>query len=692
MLALLFLATGLFLSQDRAATRFAAKTAVQQGTKLGGLEGVIKLLRDMLTEFNKFTKEDKENWEAYSKWSGDEETDRKAFIQEQEGVVMSSTAQLNANKEAAATLTSQLADLASEIASIEESIKELVQLRTDEHKAHQEDLADLSKTIEATNKAIEVLEGHYAAAGSAALEEIKHEVLKSLSTLALAGRVTLGPRETSLLQDPNWLATDGGAAYGEYKGVAAESGGVVGTLKSIRTTLLDNKQASIEKENEARRQYEDAKAAKESDLKRNLDEQTAKANSLEEAKANIQHFTSTISQAQIDIKEAQDYVQLLLANRAKFEEEFTKRAQMREAEVTATQAGLDALQEVSVSFLQASASSALSSRFVMCPRCSKAVQQLLQVGSQSHSAALVQVGTAMEAQLKNRAGQPQAFFDPEAMAPVTNLLKQLIGRLEDELAAETSHHEWCETEKASSAAAKAEREKNIEELTAEIDQLTTKIQQLTSEITFLHSELVRVQQETDAAIRLRKDEKATYEDAKKEHDTVISALEKAMQALSSQYALLQTKAKVVVAAHGKQSPFGEYSSGSASGGNAIDMLQDLLNRYSAARTELVEAEEMAVAAHEQLLEHNEQFRKDTQQSKQAKETEKRQASERLGNAKLELAANRKELSEVVQYIADLRPSCDDIRSTFEERKKRREAEIAALKETLAVLEDPSMMR
>ena len=37
-----------------------------------------------------------------------------------------------------------------------------------------------------------------------------------------------------------------------------------------------------------------------------------------------------------------------------------------------------------------------------------------------------------------------------------------------------------------------------------------------------------------------------------------------------------------------------------------------------------------------------------------------------------------------KYLQDLRPSCDDIRSTFEERKKRREAEIAALKEALEV--------
>ena len=38
----------------------------------------------------------------------------------------------------------------------------------------------------------------------------------------------------------------------------------------------------------------------------------------------------------------------------------------------------------------------------------------------------------------------------------------------------------------------------------------------------------------------------------------------------------------------------------------------------------------------------------------------------------------------MRYIADLAPSCDDIRVSFEERKHRREAEIQALKEALQV--------
>merc|ERR1719305_709336 len=163
----------------------------------------------------------------------------------------------------------------SEICAV--NINELVKLRQEEHQAHEEELADLRHTIEAVNKATEVLEGHYAAAGS--LAEIKQEVTQALSTLALnRGSDPSMKPVTALLQNPDWLATGGASAYGEYKGVAAESGGVVGTLKAIRSTLMDQKQSSIEKENEQRRQYEIAKAAKEGELKKNKDEKTTKEN------------------------------------------------------------------------------------------------------------------------------------------------------------------------------------------------------------------------------------------------------------------------------------------------------------------------------------------------------------------------------------------------------------------------------
>merc|ERR1719506_2490469 len=427
---------------------------------------------------------------------------------------------------------------------------------------------------------------------------------------------------TALLQNPDWLNVDGGAAYGEYKGVAAESGGVIGTLKTIRGTLQDQKQASIEKENESRRQFEVAKGAKEDELRRSNEEKKEKENTLEECNAKIEHFTAVINQATIDIKDAKEYVAKLLADRALFSKEYDGRVQMRNAEQAATQAALDALQEVTAgakSTVEALLQISMTSR-VKCVNCASAVQKLFKVASMTKNTALVQIGSAIESNLKGTSKQPQAYFDKNAMDPIKNLLHEMIVKLEDELAAETSHHEWCQNEKATSAASKAEREQNIESLEAEIEALNTAIAQL--------------KQEIDAAIQLRKEEHETFQKAKADHDQVIEALNKAMSALSGQYGFIQLKSKV----QHKQSPFAEYSSGAGAGASAMEMLQDLLNRYSEARTELIQSEEAAQKAHEDLLAKNEQFRKDTTQTKQAKETEKRQKIERLGNAKVELTA------------------------------------------------------
>jgi sugar-specific transcriptional regulator TrmB len=101
------------------------------------IDAVIDVLGKMLKDFNDMAAEDKDNWEKYSKWSADEETDRRSFIQNQEGVVMSATAMLNANKQQVQTLTGQIADLTSEIAETQSSINELVKLRQEEHKTHE---------------------------------------------------------------------------------------------------------------------------------------------------------------------------------------------------------------------------------------------------------------------------------------------------------------------------------------------------------------------------------------------------------------------------------------------------------------------------------------------------------------------------------------------------------------------------
>ena len=49
-----------------------------------------------------------------------------------------------------------------------------------------------------------------------------------------------------------------------------------------------------------------AKGAKEDELKKSKDEKASKENTLEECKAKIEHFTSVIAQAEVDIKDAKE--------------------------------------------------------------------------------------------------------------------------------------------------------------------------------------------------------------------------------------------------------------------------------------------------------------------------------------------------------------------------------------------------
>merc|ERR1719388_632291 len=119
----------------------------------------------------------------------------------------------------------------------------------------------------------------------------------------------------------------------------------------------------------------------------------------------------------------------------------------------------------------------------------------------------------------------------------------------------------------------------------------------------------------------------------------------------------------------------------------MGMLEDLLQRYTVALEELIRDEETAQKLHEDLLKRNAQFIAETTATKNAKISERRTLINQISEEKATMKVNLVELHQVSKYLQDLRPSCDDIRSTFEERKKRREAEIAALKEALEVISD-----
>lgn len=247
--------------------------------------------------------------------------------------------------------------------------------------------------------------------------------------------------------------------------------------------------------------------------------------------------------------------------------------------------------------------------------------------------------------------------------------------------AEATQHEWCENEKETSVKAKTVREKAMRELQTSIEGLTGEVESLKTQIFFHQAEVKRIKHETEVAKKIRKRENKAFKKAKADHDEVIAALKTALQALGG-------TGFVQLSAAQEQSPFGEYQSAGGAA-SAMEMLQDLESRYTKALEELTKDENDAQADHEQLLKDNAQLVSDNTNQSNSKMAERREKLGLLATDKVDLKTNTLELHEVNNYLKDLRPSCDDIRSTFDERKRRREAEISALKEALDVISDPT---
>jgi len=679
MLPILFplLVQGAFLS------RSSTRSAVDEKS---GLSDVIAVLNGMMEAFQKMVTEDNTNWANYEKLSDGQQADKTAFVQGMKSQVLTCEGQKSAAEGRVTALTNALTQLGADLGEARTSITEITNMRTSEHATHQAEIADLTKTISAVNNAITILSSHYDQAG---LAQVRKTLSRAMQIAEIERMMTADQLRTltGMVQQPDYLSD---SQKTDYSGSGSQAGGatVIETLKTIRTTLMENKQSSIEKDNEARRQYEETHSAKTADVERMVGEQTQKNNDKNTASAAITTAQACITQGNADISTGEAELSVLQQDRAHFKDMYDERTKTRDSEMAATKAAIDALQQVSVGNALNALQVAKKLRANLVQADSRQTslkalaEKLLKVGHKDRAAALVQAAIA----LRGLARQPTAYYSADAMNPVKGLLQQLIDRLTDELNAETSHKDWCDNEKKNSADEKLKREQLISALNAEIPQLKTTIASLTSDIEYAAAEIQRNYDEMEDAKKIRADAKGQYDTAKADHDEVITALTTAISKLSAiSFVQARTGKRAAVHAKGKQSPFSEI--GDTGAGGATDMLTDLLNKYTSARTQLVQEEDDAIAAHKQYLTTAEQFRTETTQTKQSLSSSKLLKEQRLSDAETELTTAGVELQQVTTYIADLAPSCDDIRVSFEERKQRREAEIQALKEALQVLDE-----
>merc|ERR1719387_2183978 len=122
------------------------------------------------------------------------------------------------------------------------------------------------------------------------------------------------------------------------------------------------------------------------------------------------------------------------------------------------------------------------------------------------------------------------------------------------------------------------------------------------------------------------------------------------------------------------------------GGGIIGLLEVCESDFSKGLAEMIATEESAISAYETETKENEIDKANKDQDVKYKTQESVNLDKAVAEATSDRAGVQTELDAVNEYLAKLHNECDEVAEPYAETKRRREAEIAGLKEALSILD------
>jgi chromosome segregation ATPase len=263
----------------------------------------------------------------------------------------------------------------------------------------------------------------------------------------------------------------------------------------------------------------------------------------------------------------------------------------------------------------------------------------------------------------------------DPFAKVKGLITDMIATLEQEAEEDATQKAYCDKEMSETTAKK-------DELTAESDKLSTKIAQdnaastkLNEEVATLQKELADMAKAKAEADKLRAEEKAAFEKNSAEMKLGIEGVKKALSVLKEYYAKADES-------HG---------SADGAGSGIIGLLEVAESDFTKGLTEMTATEETAAADYEAYCKEDELSTVTKQKDVEYKTKEAAGLDKAVAELSTDLQAVTDELTAVLEALDKLKEMCVAKAEPYAERKARREAEIAGLKEALQILEGEAVL-
>merc|ERR1740121_1421361 len=346
-----------------------------------------------------------------------------------------------------------------------------------------------------------------------------------------------------------------------------------------------------------------------------------------------------------------------------------------------------AMDQISPSFVQVG--SGMRSRADL--KRTEVLSVVKRLAKRFHSSTMTQLASRIAAVIKLKGASGE---DPFSKIKV--MIEDMIAKLEQEAASAADEKAYCDDEMSKTAEKKGELEDDIEKLTAKMDKNEATSVMLKNEVKQLQTELANLAKSQAEADKIRNGQRAQYTTSKAELDEGLAGLRKALEILRQYYgskeaaAMLQSGSDLGDFMAQPAKPV-MHSKSTGAGQGIIGILEVCASDSAKNLARIEQEEDDEQSYYDQLTQTN----KKTKVLKEQDVTYKVQEFKSLDKSLADMSSDKEttdaQLKAVLEYYTKVKDRCVAKPEGYEERKRRRDAEVAGLKDALSILESETAL-
>jgi len=642
-----------------------------------GVTKVIQLLDELKGKVQADLANEAKLMEEYEGWCDTQKTETSYAIKDEIRVINEQSAQVEDSSGKMEDFSSQIAELGPAIAGKETEKADAITVRAGEHKDFLAKEKELVEAEDMLRRAHSILKRHvtsglaFAQGGAQKMDE----VVKALGAIVDA-TVVAGSKHMKEIKSFMETADElkfSASPQAKTSAYESKSGGILAAIDNMRDEVTDNLRDSRKVETNSRHAHELLTQSLTNQITTFTAELAAARQNLGTATAANGAAKRALA-AEQDKKKADDtYLGSVNQDCADKSGIWNDRKASAEEEMRVLEEAKGILSKGVVVLLQTSSS------VVESDKRDRVVALLRGLGRRFNSFGLLQAASSANA-------------DP--FEKVRGLIREMIAKLEQQARDESSHKEMCDTELAKNTKKQANKLASLRKYNTRLDAAKANQTKRKAEVATLHQEIKDLNAAVAEATKLRNEENVDNTVTTEDNEASAAAVSGALVVLRKFYAgkveVDGTTGFSLVQKKGASPSFNfEEKKGDAAHG-IIGILETAQSDFTKVAMETKEAEAASLADYKTYIQASEVTKAKKNASIMGKNSEVKALSVQIAQTKDDVSSTEAELAAVNKVLETLREECANKAMSYEERKQRREAELAGLQEGLEILSEENM--